>query len=290
MDVSRSLWQEREPDDPTDPVEHLVAQRLHGQNGAWLAAASRRGRSHAHDAKYREDHYALRVESDWLLIAVGDGTGSRPLARVGSRVACQAAIEYLADGLKHSEGDTPIDERLRGSLAGAMVHALALVADEAARRRREIDDFATTLLLVAANITPEGAWIGVGQVGDGAIVAMLESGECQMLGAADHGQYGGESAFLTSPEVQLTWPKRVVSYWVDRPLKMIAVGSDGVMDDFTVPFGQVETLFEQLSPIVAAEEPEHELLDWLAYERRSSFDDRTLALLIPGPGLVAPAP
>ena len=290
MDASRALWREREPEDPTDAVPHLVRERLDGEHGAFLVAASRRGRSHAHDAKYREDHYVLRVESGWLLIAVGDGTGSRPLARVGSRVACQAAIDRLASALKDADDARPIEERIRGGLAEAMGQALAMVAGEATRRRRDVEDFATTLLLVAATISRNGAWVGIGQVGDGGIAAVLETGACQTLGKADHGQFGGESAFLTSPEVQLTWPKRVFAYRVDQPFRVLAVGTDGVMDDFTEPFGKLETLFEQLDSIVTAKQPEQALLDWLAYERRGSFDDRTLALLVPGLSFVGPSP
>ena len=63
-----------------------------------MVAASRRGRSHAHEGRPRDDHFRLEhlYESGWYLMAVADGAGSAKYSREGSRLACDGAIDYLA--------------------------------------------------------------------------------------------------------------------------------------------------------------------------------------------------
>lgn len=280
MEKSRTLWREVDPSDPTDKVEHTDKDFKMGPCGTWLVAASRRGRSHAQDGKYREDAFALAIVNDWILAAVADGTGSKPLARVGARVSAEGARDYLK-GLMENSPEFDIEEYLYGALAGAMVHALAQVSAEAARRRREVNDLASTLLLVAFRDQPGSTWLGVAQVGDGEITVHKQNGEYKVLGKSDHGKYAGEALFLTSPETQLTWSSRVFVYQVEDPYLCAVVATDGVMDDFMPPYGKLENLYEFLQPLYTANQPEQWLLDWLAYERRGSFDDRTLVALVP---------
>jgi hypothetical protein len=46
---------------------------------------SKRGRSHAHEGKFREDDFAVsELPADWNMISVSDGAGSAQLAREGS--------------------------------------------------------------------------------------------------------------------------------------------------------------------------------------------------------------
>ena len=66
---TRSLWREVEPTDLSDPVEHTEKRIKKGIYGEVTVGASRRGRSHAHDGKYREDFYAISGLNHgfWLL-------------------------------------------------------------------------------------------------------------------------------------------------------------------------------------------------------------------------------
>ena len=98
-----------------------------------------------------------------------------------------------------------IPSTLRGALAGAMVHALAEISNEAAVRQMEANDFATTLLLVVYGGLDDKRWLGIAQVGDGGIAIQKLNGECIQIGSADHGQFGGEAVFLTSQEAQMSW-------------------------------------------------------------------------------------
>lgn len=68
-----------------------------------VVAASKRGRSHAQDGKYRDDHFRIRADAatGWHILVVADGAGSAELSREGSRIACdcvmQALLPLLAD-------------------------------------------------------------------------------------------------------------------------------------------------------------------------------------------------
>jgi serine/threonine protein phosphatase PrpC len=282
MEHTRSLWRDIPPIDPTDPVDPTSRVIKSGSFGEVMVGASLRGRSHAHDGKYREDAFSVAVAGNWSLIAVADGTGSKPLARVGSRLAANAAVEYMKSRLIQLKTADQAPATLRGTLAGAMVNSLGAIADEAASRQREANDFATTLLLVVYGICEGRRWLGLAQVGDGGIAIQRQNGECIQMGRSDHGQSGGESVFLTSHEAQLTWNQRVFVYEVQDVFQRLIVATDGVYDDFSPPFGKTERLFEELLVLADQRDPSGWLLEWLSYERRGSFDDRTLVVLSPG--------
>lgn len=59
-----------------------------------IVAASKRGRSHAQEAKPRDDHFKLYHDdtTNWYVMAVADGAGSAKYSREGSRIACETAV------------------------------------------------------------------------------------------------------------------------------------------------------------------------------------------------------
>ena len=279
---TRSMWREVDPTDPSDPVDPTDKSLKQGNCGEIILGASRRGRSHAYDGKYREDAFSIEVAGAWILAAVADGTGSKPYARVGSRIAAGSALGYIKTRLAGLTSAERVPSTLRGALAGGMVHALAEISDEAASRLKEANDFATTLLLVIYGVYDAKQWLGFAQVGDGGIAIQKMDGECVQVGQADHGQFGGEAIFLTSQEAQMSWGKRVQVYEVKEAFQRLIMATDGVFDDFSLPFGQMERLFQELQPIGELADPANWLLEWLNYERRGSFDDRTLVVITPG--------
>lgn len=64
---------------------------FHTRENSWikkLVVTSKRGRSHAHEGKFREDDFAVNeLPADWCIVSVSDGAGSAKAAREGSRVA-----------------------------------------------------------------------------------------------------------------------------------------------------------------------------------------------------------
>jgi hypothetical protein len=298
------VWKVLEPQDPTDGVPHQHHVLAYPRRGWTLLGASVRGRLHAHQGLWRDDSFAWAAANDWICLAVADGAGSAPLSRIGSRLAVEEGVKSLASSLAgwqpHPGDDgNPSQEdlrRLRAILADAARRGQAAILAEAEKRGRTDRDFYTTCLLLA-HIPFGGAdLIGALQVGDGVIGLYSGPGACRVLGEADHGAYGSETRFLTTPGIEEELQQRTV-FALAHGLKALALMTDGVSDDF---FPEAERLVELFDgdPIAGLQNSQgnpvrgllHEvvpqpregqaLVDWLHYEKRGSSDDRTLLLLV----------
>ena len=75
--VSKPLWQENEPADQTDATLHQTSENQTAPDGWRAAAASVRGKLHAHRALWREDAFALGSAGDWSVIVVSGWRGQR---------------------------------------------------------------------------------------------------------------------------------------------------------------------------------------------------------------------
>lgn len=62
-----------------------------------VVVASKRGRSHQNVGSFRDDDFAFKhyVNNGWSAVAVADGAGGYSLSRQGSKIACNAVIEYF---------------------------------------------------------------------------------------------------------------------------------------------------------------------------------------------------
>jgi hypothetical protein len=288
------VWKVQEPPESADPVPHQEAKLEQPLKHWALIGASVRGKQHAHHGTWRDDSFAWGSSGSWTFMAVSDGAGSAELARVGARVACEAAVKTLADALKDVDPNAGANAALIDGLALAAKQARTAIRNESLRRNTEERHYHATLLLVAHAETPKGSLIGALQVGDGT-VGIYADGACTVLGESDHGAYSGETRFLTTFEIDEPWENRVALTAVAN-LQAIAVMTDGVADDFfpentrlielfegnpiegltTATGGDVRGLYRGLLP----NPPDGQALaDWLGYEKRGSFDDRTLVVL-----------
>jgi hypothetical protein len=313
----RLLWKEVEPSESLPFFRmHEHVQIVTGLDKS-LYAASRRGRSHAHNGAFREDafdlHYLPDDESSdlaWQFAAVSDGAGSAKYSRKGSEIACQDALYYLykndlgplqAALDRHSHpGATPFevlaDEQVRATgaeiLGKAAQNAWQAIRVQAEEMQEDISAFHATLLLTVIRKCSFGWWIGAWWVGDGAIALYREGESVQLLGNPDGGQFAGQTRFLTSPEI-----------WQEDPLARERF-SMAVVDDFTALFlmtdGVTDPLFQtdhnlrqvahwdafwrqfresvKLSPF-GGEKMNSQLLDWLNFWSKGNHDDRTICIL-----------
>ena len=286
--VSKPLWQENEPADPTDPTPHKISDNLMAPDGWHNAAASVRGKLHAHRALWREDAFAFgsaeNAAGSWSIVIVSDGAGSAPLSRVGANVACQAATGDLAGALGEIEtlsddinADLP---RIKAALVGAAQTALQFLRDEADKRQQPLNAFAATLLILVRRAYHDKQLCAALQVGDGAIALDCESG-LKLLGAADHGQHSSETRFLTTNGMEADFVNRV-KFSLPADLRATLVVSDGVSDDYFPEDKRLTEVFDALKPLAqSAEDAGAALLEWLGYEKKGSSDDRTLVLSWP---------
>ena len=225
----RKLWNDI-PTDPnvifykqdSDSAYVKVEAGVDGIEKKDIVAASRRGRSHAHEGKPRDDHFSLYHcdRSDWYIIAVADGAGSAKFSREGSRIACDTVVEhcksllldnqafedaikaYVADrGSKDKRTDVTrhvIDIVYKG----AMKAHEAIKKVVAANHDTKLRDFATTLMFAVCKRYDFGWFIASFWVGDGAMALYDEArGEVKLLGTPDEGEFSGQTRFLTMPEI-----------------------------------------------------------------------------------------
>src|SRR5262249_17539359 len=168
------------------------------------------------------------------------------------------------------------------------------IRNESLRRSCGEREFHATLLLAAIAEMPHACSLGVLQVGDGAIGVSF-SGQCIVLGESDSGAYSGETRFLTTFEIDEEWEKRVTLQTLPK-VQAVALMTDGVADDFFPENERLIELFEDesIAGLTAAndgpvrgmfrgplKDPRggESLADWLGYEKRGSFDDRTLVII-----------
>jgi serine/threonine protein phosphatase PrpC len=300
-------WRELEPEDGADPVPHRCHDWEPEHAPGWsLAAASARGRLHAHHGRWREDAYAFARRGAWSILAVSDGAGSAPLSRVGSRTACDRAVEELRIRLPEHAPRAADEESLkaealpglRARLANAGRAALNGLREAAATRGQPVEAFAATLLLAVLCPWGGGYLAAALQVGDGQIALLTrrpEGREVTLLGEADHGAHSAETRFLTTRGVDETMEHRV-RFAVPARLEAVALMTDGISDDFFPEERRLVELFTGeslasmtgrdgappggvLRAVTPAAEPGEALAEWIEYERRGSSDDRTLLLL-----------
>ncbi len=282
--VSKPLWQENEPADRSDETPHKTSENQSAPDSWRLAAASVRGKLHAHRALWREDSFSLGNANQWSIVIVSDGAGSAPLSRVGSRLACEKSLENLRASLGAIEtlsddinADLP---RIKAALISAAQSALQAIRDEAATRNQPINVFAATLLILVRRAVGEAQLCAALQVGDGAIALDCASG-LKLLGAADHGQHSSETRFLTTNGMEEDFANRV-KFSLPTDLRATLVVSDGVSDDYFPEDKRLNEVFDAVMPLAQnADDAGAALLNWLGYEKKGSSDDRTLVLSWP---------
>ena len=212
--------QYRHADEASDFL--AVETSFDGTPAKHIVVASKRGRSHAHEGKPRDDAYRMHycAENGWYVMAVSDGAGSAAYSREGSRLACETAVECclkkLADAetLKNieaqisayhqseSENISKVGEVLYHLLCSAAFNASKAIQAEAAKQQRDPRTYAATLLLSITKRFPFGWFVGTFWVGDGAIALYRRDlHEVKLMGEPDEGEYGGQTRFVTMPEI-----------------------------------------------------------------------------------------
>ena len=274
-------WRHLEPSDPTDPVKHKITDKKSMPGGWHLVGASQRGKMHAHKGIYREDAFALGGVDGWQLMVVADGGGSCPLARVGSQVAADTAMGTMVQHIE-SLSTSSLDsiDICKTALRMGLEAAWVALESEAQKRQVPLGHLGTTYLSVVHRSDEQGSVVGIVQVGDGLVAAEFTNGKIVSLAEPDVGETAGVTVFLTS-EHWKDWLDRISVQPIQAKIRLLVAMCDGVADDF-IPFERhLPELFAALHRSVLAnqENPEGALLDFLGYDKRGSFDDRTLTLV-----------
>lgn len=313
----KSMWKTLEPPEEIGdrkPHEYKKLIRLkEDKNGKErvIVAASKRGRSHAHKALFRDDHVSIKYlkELGWSVLAVADGAGYAHLSRVGSQIGCETALKHITmkltmhdgelttkieaivkndDNVMHDSNDKALRKLLYEIIAAAGYESAKAIHEEAGKRRAEVKDFSTTLLLAIHKQFDFGEFVASFWVGDGALAIYSESKGIQLLGVPDAGEFSGETRFVTMNEV-LT-PEELakrIDYAVTDDFIALFVMTDGVSDPKFVTEKNLknlsywDNLWNDLRKTVfdTKEDFDTKLLEWLDFWAEGEHDDRTIAIL-----------
>ena len=278
-----------------------------------IVAASLRGRSHAQEGKPRDDAFQFATTHDWQVLAVSDGAGSACYSREGARLACEKAVavccerldnEPYRDGFEahikalsaipdETNKRKPVGDGLYTLLCHAANQARQAIAQEAAQQGKETRTYAATLLLCVAKHFPFGWFVGSFWVGDGAIALYRRDTTphtVYLMGEPDEGEYGGQTRFLTMPEVFSDASAlycRLRFQLVDD-FSALFLMTDGVSDpkfETTNNLKNAEkwdALWDELTAADAltnTADSEQTLLEWLGFPSPGNHDDRTLLVL-----------
>jgi serine/threonine protein phosphatase PrpC len=252
---------------------------LDGVAGYRLVAASHRGKTHAHQGTFREDAVSITKTSHWNIMAVADGAGTADLARVGSNLAVSRATAAMRDAMPAA----PVAEDVGRAIWAGLKAAYQAIRGFSSERSLTMSDLNTTLQLLLHWPQDKGCLLGVAHVGDGIVTAETPDGQYYLLTEPDTDpDESSRTLFLTSGPLK-QWMERTKVYQFDEPLDIVALMTDGLSGDLE-PYDELlhTNLFEALrSRVLCYPLPQREnaLLSLISYDRRGSFDDRSLAVL-----------
>ncbi len=307
----RSLWTEHEPSAELTGRKQHVAHQLLTAGPKVLAAASRRGRSHAKDAKFREDDFRCyyQADSQAYVVAVADGAGSANMSREGSRLACELATQHLVSALSGGIADKlrgfantleaatdraevrkALQDELYKLLGNAALIAARHITQTAEAAGHVVRDYATTLLLTLCLPTAQGWLVGAFWVGDGGLGLYRREEGIRLLGKPDGGEYSGQTRFLTMKETfEASSLYGRVRFELVPDFDALVLMTDGITDALfqtDANLAKAEKWQELLDGINAAaplrrdnQAVAAQLAEWLSFWVKGEYDDRTIAIL-----------
>jgi hypothetical protein len=284
---------------------------------AFIVAASVRGRSHAQEGIFRDDHFSIHADASngWHILVVADGAGSAKLSREGSRIACDTVMEslprYLAAEVDPKLKDFVAEyddnlgawaekvrsELLYPGLPSVAQKAAASIEDAAQKQGHKPQDFSTTIV-IAVSKKVSGKWFTASfTIGDGGVAIFdAKSEKVAVLCRADSGEFAGQTRFLANSEFRDSIDV-LGRIFVDlrEHFTVLAVMTDGITDPkfptdaaFKKPEKWVEFWTDSLTREVTLSPENHrleiEMLEWLDFWSRGNHDDRTIALMMPETG------
>lgn len=303
------LW-ENKPSDRTLPhwkVDELCETRQ--VTSKYIVAARKRGRSHAHVGSCCDDDFFIETlvhdDDEQHIAIVADGAGSASEARLGSKLAVEAAGAELKALLTGAEDrtrniqqavQTQSAEQLTNVLRfllGRAAHAAMVALNNEARKRPEpakaLKALSTTLLIglsckVGAQWLCAAYWIG-----DGAAGVLLPDGKVKLLGEPDSGEYSGQTRFLDSSAVTPDELHGRIRHCLVEDYKAFILMTDGVSDpkfetEALLAHGEAwQALWAELEDQVQLAQRDADvakrLLAWLDFWSPGNHDDRTIALI-----------
>lgn len=268
MRHTASLWRYRTVAENGTEL-HTEYHCKHTRTGVGEIIGARvRGKKHKHEGTNCDDWFETAVAEGCFIAVVADGAGSKQLSRIGARVSCEAAVEYLRNEIPEMfSRDRGLRAKLAGDMSGeeflgacgefaALIRKAAVAAFDAViqklgslysngsyvrvlGRNPTLADMGSTFLAtVAIPVEVNGErqrFVVTLQIGDGCICAIdtrAEHSKClRLMGEADSGAYSGETEFLSERTVSEDAAARKTRISRGRS-DILMLMSDGVADDY----------------------------------------------------------
>ncbi|UTX50714.1 PP2C family serine/threonine-protein phosphatase [Chryseobacterium sp. MA9] len=277
-----------------------------------IVVASKRGRSHAHEGKFREDDFAVNnLPKDWNIVSVSDGAGSAVAAREGSRLATvtinqffnsqeilsriENNINWMYNADASIEEHSEAEQNIKNILLESVAEVYQTLEKAAAENTLSVTDLHATLIFTLLKKFSFGYVILSFGVGDCPInLINPDFSEVKLLNRMDVGEFSGGTRFITMKEIfndQMSSRFQITS--VDD-FSYLVLMTDGIYDPKFITENKLEDteswklLFEDLAgnnddrtkaDFINDEKIDEELLIWSDFWSRGNHDDRTLAII-----------
>lgn len=296
----KTLWQEKEPEENQYRKQHTDQKLLLLPEEYRIVAASKRGRSHAHSALFRDDDFYVHYDSTtkWSILAVGDGAGSSKFSREASRIAVNTAGETIlslltsdnyskVDNILLANNENKITDMLYNVFSKASYAAVKNISQEAENQNENFKSYLSTLLIsIHKHIKADSHFVGSFWVGDGGIAIYRGANGVVPMGKADSGEFAGQTTFLDKSIVtdEQAIRSRIKFEFVNN-FTALVVATDGITDpkfETDSNFANIkywDALWAEISDAIYSDCPGESLLKWLDFWSVGNHDDRTICLL-----------
>lgn len=307
----KDLWKNM-PSDPDDvyykPDEIAYKGKFSDKK---IAVVSKRGRSHAHEGKFRDDDFAVNeLPGDWNIVSVADGAGSAIMAREGSRLAAVSvnrffSSEEILKGIEknietvYNTSELSKQSEARENIIRLLYEGVLYVyhtLDQAATGNLfSIKDFHTTLIFALTKKFDFGYVILTFGVGDCPInLISPEFSEVKLLNRMDVGEFGGGTRFITMKEIFGDDMASRFGITCVSDFSYLVLMTDGIYDPKFMTESKLEdtdswtTFFNDLEgnnddrakvDFINDTHIDQQLLAWTDFWSRGNHDDRTLAII-----------
>lgn len=305
----KDLWKDF-PSDKEAPFHKADETKFKGNFlDKKIVIASKRGRSHAHEGKFRDDDFAVNeLPNSWNIISVSDGAGSAQLARYGSELATQSINDYFKNEEVLAELDVELNEIFNAeqenseakqnvikTLYQGVSDTFKALKEKAEEYEVSLRDLHATLIFALVKKFDFGYVILSFGVGDCPINLINEDfSDVKLLNLMDVGEFGGGTRFITMNEIfdENISSRFKITYAKD--FSKLVLMTDGIYDPKFITENKLEdleswkTFFEDLNgknedeakvDFQNDEKVDEQLLSWMDFWSKGNHDDRTLAVI-----------
>jgi len=244
-----------------------------------VIGASVIGSSHTRMNLPCQDYFNYRAiqAGKGIIVAVADGLGSAARSADGSRIAVEEVLGAVEAGIREIKPQT--EEEWQHVIQQGFAETRDTLIEIAGKQNVELREYGTTLIAVYLHQN----LIVIGQIGDGAVVALDDSGNLNTISAPIRGEYANETIPLTAKDA--LFQTRITVQLKD--IKAVAVFTDGlqnlVLSSATMtPYEPAfKPFFDVITGKVDLEDATHKLEEFLASEKvcAKTDDDKTLVLV-----------